>query len=212
MNDAANSDGEALDPLATVLDVDAIPAPFDAKDWQIRVGTVGDGLQRTIAAPPQSLPALAKTLELIGVDAISRVEAAVDIAPASGKTGRMSGTMTLHATLQQTCVVTLERMDVAIEETVPAEFWPPRQIERWDAERGREAEVDDDTPDPLPIVDDRLHIGALAYETLVVAIDPHPRAADADFGEISTESEEERAAAHPFAALAQLAGKTDTLN
>ncbi|MEO0619502.1 MAG: hypothetical protein AAFZ01_09500 [Pseudomonadota bacterium] len=209
MTDAADNADRNVDPLAVLLDVDSVPAPFDAKDWQVRVGTVGDGLQRKIIAPRESLPELAKVL---GVDAISHVEAQVELAPGTGKSGRMSGTMTLTAALQQTCVITLERMDVAINETVPAEFWPERQIARWDAERGREAEVDDQTPDPLPIVDDRLHIGALAYETLAVAIDPHPRAADAAFGEISTETAQERAAAHPFAALSGLVGKTDPLN
>jgi len=140
----------------------------------------------------------------VGIVSCNSLTCDIDIAP--GRQGRFTGTLRVRAEMEQNCVVTLEPFDIRLEETVAAEFWPERQIKAWDAERGPEAEIDDNTPDPEPIVEEKLEIGNLVFQLLVIAIDPHPRSPDAVLEQDSTQSEEERIAERPFAALQQLRG------
>jgi len=173
--------------------------PLQAPAWKVRTKHVGDQLKRRIEADEEALASLSKALDVVSCDALV---CDVDLSPSSR--GRYAGTLKISARCTQTCVITVEPITTTVDETVDAIFWPQGQIDAWDERRGAEAEVDETTPDPEPILDDTLDIGALVLETLIVAIDPHPRKPDAEMGEISTETEEEREAERPFAALAKL--------
>ncbi len=173
--------------------------PFTGTPWLIPMAHVGDELKRRIEGSDEVCRWVEQELE---VDACKSLICDINLAPA--RRGRVTGTLRLRLNLVQTCVVTVEPFDVLIDETVDAEFWPPAQIEAWDSERGTEAEIDDDTPDPEPIVDGRLAVGALVHQALVMAVDPHPRKPGVEFGSVATDTEADRAAEKPFAALAKL--------
>lgn len=152
--------------------------------------------------------------ELAGVKDISATEAHFDLKPAGA--GRIRATGTVRGRVGQTCVVTLEPMESAIEETVDVLFAPEDQIESIlkameEAEaRGGAMEVAADDP-PEPIVGGRIDLGKLATDVLFLAIDPYPRKEGAVF-EAPVEPEDPES--HPFAALKALkeggTGKDDS--
>ena len=122
----------------------------------------------------------------------------------------------LLADVEQACVVTLEAVPQHIDEHFQGEFCPASDI----AEAGAvEAHFDPDSEDdPLAIIDGQLAIGQLVFETLALAIDPFPRAADAQevklergpSGPTKTGDAAEHRAPNPFAVLAKLKpGKAD---
>lgn len=82
----------------------------------------------------------------------------------------------LTADLQQACVVTLAPVDEWIDEDVLLELLPLTKS------------TDKDTLDVLPDADDgpdyfqdQIDLGAIALERVALALEPYPRAADADF-------------------------------
>lgn len=173
--------------------------PFATGVWRIKVTHVSDHLERRIEASDELRAWLVEELDVLSC---KQLICDVDLRPA--RQGRIVGTLRVYAAFTQQCVVTLEAFDSTVEETIAAEFWPASQIDAWDAARGKEAEVDEETPDPEPIVEERLEIGRLVHQALVLAVDPHPRKPGVEFGSVSTESAEELAAEKPFAALAKL--------
>jgi uncharacterized metal-binding protein YceD (DUF177 family) len=92
----------------------------------------------------------------------------------------------------QTCVVTLDPIENAVDEEVDLLFLPGVP------EPQAEGEADEDLPEPL--VDDRIDLGAIATEFLVLGIDPYPRKPGVTFEPPKTDSN----GVHPFAALAAL--------
>ncbi|MEL6289153.1 MAG: YceD family protein [Pseudomonadota bacterium] len=178
-----------------------LPAALGAPVLRLSSVAVGDGIDRAISFDAADRAEIAEALEVANIARL-----AIDVALRPTNKGRISGTMRLRGKIEQACVITLDPVITRIDETVPADFWPAGQIARWEGDRGAEAEFDANTPDPLPIVDDRIDLGRLLWETLVVCIDPNPRAGDARMGDVSTETDAERAADHPFAALARLRG------
>ena len=183
------------------LEDDAEEPPFWGPQWCLRVSHVRDQLSRTVVMSDEACARLAEDLALESFEALT---CAIEIKPA--RRGRFAGTLHLIADIKQRCVISLEVFSSRIEETLDIEFWPQAQIDAWDAGRGKEAEVNDETPDPEPIVEDILNVGGLAREALVMAVDPHPRAPDASFGQMSTETDADLADERPFAALAKLRG------
>lgn len=173
--------------------------PLVGKGWQIPIPHVHDSLKAHQSANADMRANLA---EALNIEVCNSLTCDIDLAPA--KRGRFHGTVHIKAGITQTCVVTVEPFDSALDETVRVEFWPEKQIAAWDADRGEEAEIDENTPDPEPIEDDTLNVGRVIYESLVVAVDPYPRAPDAALETASTETEAERAAERPFAALEKL--------
>lgn len=175
--------------------------PFVGAPWIVPLAHVGDQLTRQIVASDDVCRWVEQELE---VPTCTSLICDMDLRP--GRRGSVVGTLRLRVTMVQVCVVTLEAFDVHVDDLVDAEFWPPAQIEAWDRERGQEAEIEEDSPDPEPILDGRLPVGALVHQALVMAIDAHPRKPGVEFGIISTESEADLAAEKPFAALAKLRG------
>jgi len=87
----------------------------------------------------------------------------------------------VRARVAQTCVVTLEPMESAIDETVDILFMPTAG-ETASVEGEIEVSVDEEPPEPL--IGDTVDLGALATEFLVLGVDPYPRKPGAEFGTV----------------------------
>jgi uncharacterized metal-binding protein YceD (DUF177 family) len=149
------------------------------------------GLHITIEAPAATRAELA---ELVAVRELSQLSAVFDLIRQS------SGVHVLgqvSARVGQTCVVTLEPMESAVEEAVDLQFTPVSGTEP-EAKSARTRTRDDEPPEPL--VGGTLDLGALATEFLILGIDPYPRKAGAQFALPKVEV----AGEHPFAALESL--------
>jgi uncharacterized metal-binding protein YceD (DUF177 family) len=114
----------------------------------------------------------------------------------------------LHAVATQACVVTLKPVEQVIDEPFEMRFDP--RVETSPEATG-EIDVDafaDDPPDPLD--NGRIDLGAILCEQLTLALDPFPRAPDAEVPEEFRPDEDEKAEERPspFASLAGLR-KTD---
>lgn len=108
-------------------------------------------------------PALAAYLDIPAVKHL-RAKLRVD---RSGVRIRVRGEVT--ARLERTCVVSLDPMEEAINETFDVAF---EEVGAVPALAG-EFEADLDAPEPLP--DGQLHLGAVVAEQLVLAMSAHPR-------------------------------------
>lgn len=96
----------------------------------------------------------------------------------------------LQATVVQTCVVSLDDVEQAVQESFSVQFVPA----------GTEAADDDlEAPDQIPYVDGVIDLGEAAAEQLALALDPYPHKPDAE-----APADEPDAVPHPFAALAKL--------
>lgn len=126
------------------------------------------------------VPALSATFDLVrqgeGVHAVGRVLARVG----------------------QTCVVTLEPVENAIDETIDVRFMPGGAPE---AVVGHVVHaLDEDEEPPEPLVHGKIDLGALATEFLLLGIDPYPRKPGAEFAPVK----EAEPGEHPFAGLEAL--------
>lgn len=146
-----------------------------------------------ISADAGERAALARRFDLIGV---ARLEADFQLRREDGGvrvTGRVTGAVT------QACSVTGEPLAAVIAEAVDLRFVP-------DVGAAEEVELTADALDVLPIEGGAIDLGEAAAETLALALDPFPRAADADAvlkaAGVLSEGE-----AGPFGALAALRDK-----
>jgi uncharacterized metal-binding protein YceD (DUF177 family) len=110
----------------------------------------------------------------------------------------------LKATVRVMSVVSLEPFDDQVDETFEVEFAPPEEVAAFEAAEEEEAEgaVVREPPDSL--VDGAVDLGVLATEFLSLGIDPYPRRP----GEVFGVHQEGPTDESPFAALAQLKGKS----
>jgi len=105
--------------------------------------------------------------------------------------GRVSGRV------RQTCVVTLEPIENAVEEEVDLVFMPPSAL----PPAAHEVKLGADAVEPPePLIDGVVDLGAIATEFLILGIDPYPRKPDAVF-EPPLNADD---GSQPFAALAAL--------
>ena len=154
------------------------------------------GLHMAIEAPAAVRAELAK---LAAVRDLPQISAVFDLVR-QGAGVQVSGQV--RARVGQTCVVTLEPIESALEETVDVAFAPAvagvagRSGAEPDAHR---VKVSEEEP-PEPLIDGKLDLGALATEFLLLGIDPYPRKPDAEFAPPKVEDGGE----HPFAALETL--------
>ena len=159
----------------------------------VRVEAIPEGgLERFIQADEAERFALAR---LNGVSTIGRLEAKFSLRRAGRGIVRVSGDV--HAEATQTCVVSLEPLDVVIDEAVDVRFAAPagdnqnrRSSPAAAAEDGAFTLSGEDEPDP--IVDGMIDLGALAAEFMVLALDPYPRKPGVEFRPPSSESEPPR--------------------
>jgi hypothetical protein len=129
-----------------------------------------------------------------GVRGLPRLAASFDVTR-QGSGLDVSGEVL--ATVEQTCVVTLEPMTSELCEPVELAFVPPRA-----GEPVEEADAIDPAAadEPEVLLDGVADLGVAATEFLLLAIDPYPRKPGAVFEAPETDDE----GAHPFAALAAL--------
>ena len=173
----------------------AMERPWSAVVRLDEVGETGRHLELEASAATRA--ALAKP---VGVDAVERAVATFDLTRRGRDGLRVSGRV--HATVRQTCVVTLEPMVNKIDEAVDVEFVPAPGVAGADTEG--EIVLTPSADEREPLVDGSVDLGALATEFLLLGVDPHPRKAGATFEPPKPASD---AAGHPFAALAALKKK-----
>jgi hypothetical protein len=169
--------------------------------------------------PPQGADIVVETTEAerralaraFGVLAVHSLEATYHV---SGTPKRVKVRGDVRARIEQTCVVTLEPFEEAVEERVEVDFVGQgeqrQQDDDWDDEpaagrdkAAREAGLSTaDSPDE--IVDGTIDLGTLTAEFLALGIDPYPRKPGAVFAFESEGAEES-----PFAQLAALKAKSE---
>jgi uncharacterized metal-binding protein YceD (DUF177 family) len=144
------------------------------------------------AADETVRPAIASAA---GILALPRLEASFHLR--SHGRGGVHVTGTVSATVQQSCVVTLEPLINEVTEAVDVTFLPPGAANAAAAEEVLEP----GSPEPPEVLaDGTIDLGALAVEFLLLGIDPYPRKPGAVFDAPSIGAGE----ANPFAALAAL--------
>ena len=190
----ADAEDEAPLVLTWVLpcaDVDRVPAQA--------------GYAKTWAATEVERAAIVEALDLTQCFSVS---AKVTVHARAG--GRYVVTGRLLADVEQACVVTLEAVSQHIDERFQGEFCPQADLA---AAGPVEAHFDADADDePIAIIDGQLDVGQLVFENLALAIDPFPRAADAEdvrlergpSGPTKTADAVTERAPNPFAVLAKL--------
>lgn len=142
------------------------------------------GLHMEIEAPAA---VRAQIAELAAIRELPQLSAVFDLIRNQGGV-HVAGLV--KAKVGQTCVVTLEPIESAVEEAVDLVFAPPAV----DLATG----ADEEPPEPL--VGGKVDLGALATEFLLLGIDPYPRKPGAQFAPPKVEKDGDR----PFAALAML--------
>ncbi len=160
----------------------------------LRVDTIGDGREVTLAADERERAALARRFGLV---AVARLEARFRLEREGENvlaTGRVAAAVT------QACSLSGEPIAARVDEPVRLRF-----VED-DAREEDEAELSQDDLDTLPIEAGAIDLGEAAAETMALALDPFPRAPGAaealrGAGVLG----EDRTGA--FAALAVLKGK-----
>lgn len=154
-------------------------APFSRP---VRVETIPEGgLERAIEASEAERQALA---ELNGLPAIGRLQAKFILRRAGRGLFRVQGEV--HAEATQTCVVSLEPLQAAIDDRVDVRFASPadeiakRRTPPIAAVEASAVVLGDEDP-PDPIVDGQIDLGVLAAEFMILALDPYPRKPGVDF-------------------------------
>ena len=150
------------------------------------------GIEVAFSADAPDRAALARRL---GILALDRFDVAARLRRRDD--GSIAVTGTLRAEVVQACVVTLDPVESAIEETFELRYVPAADLKQ---EARREVEVEPGDDDIEPFDGTSVDLGATAAEYLALAIDPYPRKLGAEFAE---ESRSE-ANAGPFAELAKL--------
>ncbi len=175
------------------------PVPFSRPIDTRRIPE--SGRDEVIVATPEECAAIASAFEIIG---IGRLEARIAVKPWNRVGLQLEGR--LRAEAVQACVVTLEPVAERIDHAFSLKFLPP-ETQAHDPKTVAEAEVivdidAEDPPDPLtgPLLD----LGPVITEQLALALDPYPRAPDADLkAALGTDAD---GPSSPFAALARLKG------
>lgn len=166
----------------------------------IRIEEIEDGKEGLIQASSTERAAIASMLDLVGLD---RLELSYRLWRRGGDRIGLSGTLEASAT--QTCVISLEPVRATLELPVEVEFWPPHLISELETANEPVSNAALDWPEP--IIDGKIDLGRIVYESLATGLDPYPRANGAEFGwpsENASGAEAEIAGAGPFAALERL--------
>lgn len=172
------------------------------KKWHQRVPLA----RLSVRAQPLRLVADAEEraalAERFGFASLDRLEATLDLSrtPAGARVvGR------LQADVVQSCVVSGQPLPVSVDSEMAVDFIP------FDSPGGDEVELSADALDTMAIEDDAIEPGEAVAQSLLLALDPWPRAPDADLvaarAHLLSEEEAEarhateKAAASPFAVL-----------
>ena len=154
------------------------------------------GLHRDLVADEATRAAVAA---VAGVKALPRLQASFDLSR-QGNGLKLAGEVS--ATVEQTCVVTLEPMTTDVRESIDLIFVPAEAEAEPELDQIPDV-IDPEAPDgPEPLVNGTADLGAVATEFLLLGIDPYPRKPDAVFD--APEGPGQDAGANPFAVLAKL--------
>lgn len=134
---------------------------------------------------------------MAGLRALPRFTASFDV---SRRGSGLALTGEIAATVEQTCVVTLEPLSNDVHEAVDVVFLPADSIARPPAVEAADVIDPEAADEPEPLVDGMADLGATATEFLLLAVDPYPRKPGAVFEPPAADDSGE----HPFAALAAL--------
>ncbi len=165
----------------------------DAIDWTHKIVDLRD---RRDFRRQADTAECARLSDVFGEAECRSLAANYTIVPFAPGRCRVSGSIT--ARLELICGVTLDPIEQRIEEEFDIEF-------RSDARRSNDLELDFDAfgdDDPEPIEHGLIRVGRLICEIVASAIDPFPRADDAELEQ--TEVEAARSTNNPFAVLSQL--------
>lgn len=130
--------------------------------------------ERAAVASRLGLPAV------LSLACLYRLRAGERVIPVTGR---------LSARVRQTCVVTLDEFEAAIEEQFHVRFVP---------EGSESGEIDPDDDDEIPYAGGALDLGEATVEQLALALDPYPHRPGA---ELPPEARD--AGANPFLVLAR---------
>lgn len=165
----------------------------------VRVDDIRGGASGEIAVTKAEMDAIAGMLDLVALEGLTfnyRLD--------HGGGGRVHLTGRLHANVTQTCVVSLDPVEANLDVPVEVEFWPVSlidELERSTEEPGNPGLLDW----PEAVVDGRIDLGPVIYETLATALEPYPKQEGVSFDWSQGPSEEAGSAkSGPFAALAAL--------
>jgi uncharacterized protein len=165
----------------------------------LRVDEIKDGTRGRVAATDAEMAAIAGLLDLVALD-----ELALDYRLSQVGGGRLRLTGELRAKVTQTCVVSLDTVETAIDLPVEVEFWPACLVE--ELERSAEESASHGVLDwPEAVIDGKIDLGPVIYETLATALDPYPKKEGVSFEWSQGQPQEAEAdQSGPFAALAAL--------
>jgi uncharacterized protein len=165
----------------------------------VRVDDIRGGASGEIAVTKAEMDAIAGMLDLVALEGLTfnyRLD--------HGGGGRVHLTGRLHANVTQTCVVSLDPVEANLDVPVEVEFWPVSlidELERSTEEPGNPGLLDW----PEAVVDGRIDLGPVIYETVATALEPYPKREGVSFDWSQGPSEEAGSAkSGPFAALAAL--------
>ena len=129
--------------------------------------------------------AIAKRLDILSIESLS-----VQLELFRYLTGDVTLVGRIVADIVQACVVTLEPVTQHVDAPLYQRF----------SSRAEEEEGEDEDP-VEPIVDDEIEVGDVIVQNLSLALDPYPRAPEAEFKEVDDEAGKPTG---PFAVLAVL--------
>ncbi|MDH3241418.1 MAG: DUF177 domain-containing protein [Alphaproteobacteria bacterium] len=170
------------------------------------MGFGADATAFQVEADPEERAALARRFGLLSLDAFS-AKGRIEVFE-RGRSARLEGHIVADAV--QACVVTLEPVAAHVEDNFSLLYARDAGAGGRDS-KGAEVEIapgpeDEDAPEPLP--ESGIDVGEAAAECLGLALDPYPRAGDADEALAALSAgEEEEAPASPFAVLERLKRK-----
>lgn len=155
------------------------------------------GKDVSVEADATERAALARMLGLVDVKALTGRFVLHPAGAAVNVTGTVSGRVT------QTCIVSLDPFEAAVEEPVDLQFMPEGGIEAWIARHRPDPSLDlaYDVDPPDAIVDGKVDLGAVTAEFLALGLDPYPRKPGIAFEPDPAAAEKDPS---PFAALARL--------
>ncbi len=164
-------------------------------DWSHATTEIPErGLKHSRSATEPERAALSAALGLLSCEAL---EATYHITAIVGGGFRLEGG--LDAAVTQPCVISLEPVADRVAESFSVEF--RRDVE----DKAADGDVQILTaPEVEPIVNDRIEVGRLIYETLSAGLNPYPRAQGAELAWTDARAAAAAAASHPFAALKKL--------
>jgi uncharacterized metal-binding protein YceD (DUF177 family) len=184
-------------PISRTTDLEAALPPLSRI---IRVDEVKDGEEGLIEIGAAEREAIADLLDLPRLDLLS-----FTFRFARRGQGRLALKGSLRAAVTQTCVLTLEPVENALDIPVEIEFWPASQIEAY-ADTADEAASHGLLDWPEPIEEGKIDLGPIIYQTLATSLDPYPKREDASFSwsEAGSKTPSTKKEKGPFAALKQL--------